>query len=71
MNPPTLEDMMGLVLFFFGLIMMITAFLAVLGMTGVIAGLGIPGFFVFGFLLCVAGFMMTRSASSGMFRRRQ
>ena len=63
------EDLMGAILFLLGLFLITTAFLAVIGLTGVIDGVMIAGFSAFGFVLCVTGFMMARSVMGGMMDR--
>lgn len=64
-----LEDIMGAILFVFGMVFMIVAFLAVINVTDVIEGFTVVGFFIFGFILCVTGFIMARSAVGGVMNR--
>ncbi|MCZ7575197.1 MAG: hypothetical protein M5U01_42145 [Ardenticatenaceae bacterium] len=64
-----IEDLMGLILFIFGVVLMVVAFLAATGVTEVIQGLTILWFAIFGFILCVTGFLMARSAVGGMMTR--
>jgi hypothetical protein len=65
----TIEDAMGFILFLLGLILIIIAFLAAINVAQAIHGFGIAGFSLFGFILCVTGFAMARSAVGGMFGR--
>jgi membrane-bound ClpP family serine protease len=70
MNLPTIEDMMGLLLFALGFILMMIAFFSVLGATGLVDGGTIWVFFIFGFVLCLTGYIMSRSVTGGMFNPR-
>lgn len=67
MTLPTLEDLMGMVLFVFGMVLMLIAFLATLGITRIIESYTIACFMLFGFVLCVTGFVMARSVTRGVF----
>lgn len=60
---------MGLILFVFGVVLMVIAFLAILGLTQVIQGATIVGFTIFGFILCITGFLMARSTVAGVWNR--
>lgn len=64
-----LEDFMGLILFIFGVVLMVVAFLAAVNATDVIQGFTILWFAIFGFILCVTGFLMARSAVGGVMTR--
>lgn len=65
----TIEDWMGATLFMLGLFLITVAFLAVINVAALIDGLTIAGFSVFGFILCVTGFVMARTAMGGMMER--
>lgn len=65
----TIEDWMGSLLFFFGLVLIVIAFLSVIDVSQAVQGLMIAGFSVLGFILCVTGFVMARSAMGGMWER--
>ncbi|MCZ7570386.1 MAG: hypothetical protein M5U01_17615 [Ardenticatenaceae bacterium] len=65
MTLPTLEDLMGVVLFIFGFVLMAIGFSATVGLTHIIRSYTIACFMVFGFLLCVTGFVMARSVTGG------
>ncbi len=65
-----IEDIMGIILFIFGLVFMLVGFLAAIDYTDVIQGLfSITSFLIFGFILCLAGYAMARSAMGGMMTR--
>lgn len=64
-----IEDIMGIILFIFGVVLMMVAFLAAIDFTDVIQGFTIFWFAIFGFILCVTGFLMARSAVGGMMTR--
>lgn len=64
-----IEDLMGAVLFLVGIFLITIAFLAVIGLTAVIDGAMIAGFSIFGFILCVTGFIMARAVMGGMMDR--
>jgi uncharacterized membrane protein len=70
MKLPTLEHLMGMAVFAFGFILMLTAFFAVLDLTTVIEGGTIWLFFIFGFVLCVAGYMMSRSVTAKIMKKQ-
>lgn len=63
-----IEDWMGAILFLYGLGLIIIAFLAVLDIF-IIDGLRVVGFSLFGFILCVTGFLMARSVRGGVAKR--
>ncbi|HYN88549.1 MAG TPA: hypothetical protein VER55_08455 [Ardenticatenaceae bacterium] len=66
----SIEDVMGIILFIFGLVFMLVGFLAAIDYTQLIQGfLSIMSFLIFGFVLCITGFMMARSAMGGMMTR--
>lgn len=67
MTLPTIEDLMGIVLFVFGLVLMLIAFSATVGLTDAIQSYTVACFMIFGFLLCTTGFVMARSVSGGIF----
>lgn len=69
MHIPTLEDLMGVILFVIGVALLLIGISAELGMTAIITGWKIPGFIVLGFFLCVTGYIMARSATGGFFGR--
>lgn len=63
-----LESLMGLVLFALGYILMSYGTFALLALVYVPEGANsaiIVGFIIFGFVLCIAGFVMARSARRG------
>lgn len=60
---------MGIILFLFGLVLMVIGFSATIGLTNVIQGYTVACFMVFGFVLCVTGFVMARSVTGGAFSR--
>lgn len=63
---------MGFLLFAFGFILMVIGIVDVLGLFDILQGAGqIIGFIIFGFLLCVTGFIMARSSFSDMWTRFQ
>jgi hypothetical protein len=64
----TMEDWMGAILFLYGLGLIVIAFVAVLDIV-IIDGLRIVGFSLFGFILCVTGFLMARSVTGGVVGR--
>lgn len=67
-----LEDLMGFLLFVFGFLLMVIGIVDVLGLFDILQGAGqIIGFIIFGFLLCVTGFIMARSSFSDMWTRIQ
>lgn len=51
----------GTVLFIFGVVLMGIAFLATVGRTDIISGFTIVGFTLFGFILCITGYVMAIS----------
>jgi hypothetical protein len=61
----TMEDWMGAILFLYGLGLIVIAFVAVLDIV-IIDGVRIVGFSLFGFILCVTGFLMARSVTGGV-----
>ena len=63
-----LEDWMGAILFLYGLGLIVIAFVAVLDIV-VLDGVRIVGFSLFGFILCVTGFLMARSVTGGVVGR--
>ncbi len=48
----------GTILFVFGIILMSIAFLATIGRTDIISGFTIIWFTLFGFILCITGYVM-------------
>ncbi|HEX8684615.1 MAG TPA: hypothetical protein VF707_20015 [Ardenticatenaceae bacterium] len=64
----TMEDWMGAILFLYGLGLIVIAFVAVLDIV-IIDGVRIVGFSLFGFILCVTGFLMARSVTGGVVGR--
>ena len=64
----TMEDWMGAILFLYGLGLILIAFVAVLDIV-IIDGVRIVGFSLFGFILCVTGFLMARSVTGGVVGR--
>jgi uncharacterized membrane protein len=64
-----LEDWMGLVLFVFGLILIVMAFLSAINVMNLVGGMTITGFALLGFVLCVTGFFMARTVMGGTFKR--
>ncbi|HBY93950.1 MAG: hypothetical protein M5U01_17265 [Ardenticatenaceae bacterium] len=64
---PTIEDLMGIVLFVFGLVLMVIGFAATVGLTHMIESYTVACFMVFGFVLCVTGFVMARSVTGEAF----
>lgn len=65
----TIEDWMGSVLFLFGLILITLAFLSAIAVIDLINGMSILGFSLFGFLLCLTGFVMARTVMGGVIGR--
>jgi hypothetical protein len=61
---------MGLILFIFGVVLMVIAFLATIGITQVIQGWTPIFFTVFGFVLCLTGYVMARANVAGSWFRR-
>lgn len=68
----TLEDLMGFLLFTFGFILMLLGIVDVLGLFDIVPGAGqVIGLIIFGFVLCVTGFIMARSTIGDMWTRIQ
>jgi hypothetical protein len=65
----TIEDWMGLLLFAGGLVLIVIAFLSVIDIIALISSLMAIGFSILGFILCVTGFAMARSAMGGVMSR--
>lgn len=65
MSSLSLESLMGLILFALGFFLMSYSTFALLDLVYVPEGANtaiIVGFIIFGFVLCIAGFLMARSA---------
>lgn len=65
MSSLRLESLMGLILFTLGFVLMSYSTLAILALVYVPEGANaaiVIGFIIFGFVLCIAGFLMARSA---------
>ncbi len=65
----TIEDLMGFMLFVTGLILIILAFLAAVQVIATLTGLMVAAYSALGFVLCVTGFVMARSAMGDMVGR--
>lgn len=65
----TIEDWMGSILFLFGLTLITLAFLSAISVIDLINGMSILGFSLFGFLLCLTGFVMARTVMGGVIGR--